>query len=114
MIDRAEFNTTINQWGNEIVVITIDIFFSESEERFRILHEDVKSRDFKQLELHAHSLKGNVSYFKDPVTIELSKKFVEMARKQTETGLEEVLENLQKNTLLLLDELKEIRKELTS
>ncbi len=114
MIDRLEFKKTVSEWGEEIVAMNIDIFCSEFEERFIRIRKNVAERDFKELEFTAHSLKGNVVLFMDPVTIQLSKRLVEMARQHITTGLDEVFADMEANSRLLLEELKVIRKGLTS
>jgi HPt (histidine-containing phosphotransfer) domain-containing protein len=113
MIDRNKFNENFQYFDNEIIVEIIDMFFSEFEERFINLHENVNTLDFEKLKFNAHSIKGVIGNFMDPVTIELSKRLDEMAKNKVENGLEKTLNDLETNTKLLLEELKKIKQELT-
>lgn len=74
MIDRPKFNENFQYFEKEIIVEIIDIFESEYEDRFKALRENISIRDFNQLKFHAHSLKGVIANFMDPVTIELSRR----------------------------------------
>ena len=114
MIDRQKFNETFGQFDKQTVVEIIDIFLSEYAGRFEKLRKNVAGRDFEQLKFSAHSLKGVIANFMDPVTIELSKQLDDMAKNHLQSGLDQVYEDLERNTLLLLEEMKKIRQELIS
>jgi|GEM_PF-2510427 len=114
MIDRQMFNDMFNNLDKENIVELIDIFFSQYEERFEAIRKNVTERDFDHLKETSHKLKGALVLFMDPVTSQLSKRFVEMARSNTEAGLDQMLADLEKNTRILVEELKVIRKELSS
>ena len=111
MIDRQK----LFSYGKEIIIIIIDIFFTEYDERFfRKLRKNVEEKDFVQLKENAHKLKGAIGNFWDPVTSNLSTKLLEMATDKTVSGLDQVYDDLEKNTLLLVEEMKILRQELTS
>jgi HPt (histidine-containing phosphotransfer) domain-containing protein len=112
MIDRVRFNENFQHFDSEIIVEIIDIFISEYDERFQNLRANVESRDFARLKFNAHSLKGVIANFMDPVTIEQSRTLDEMAKHQKAEGLDELYGELEKNSLLLLGQLKDIRKEI--
>lgn len=114
MIDRAKFNENFQYFDNEIIVEIIDIFISEYDERYRNLRKNVDEKDFAQLKFNAHSLKGVIANFMDPVTIEYSRRLDEMTKDKTEAGLAELYAALEKSSAQLLEELHVIRKELTS
>jgi len=114
MIDRQKFNDNFQYFDKEIIVEIIDIFFSEYDERFEKLQKNVNERDFTQLKFNAHSLKGVIANFMDPVSIELSRKLDEMAKNKEEAGLDKLYEEIQKSAVNLKDELGRIKKELTS
>lgn len=114
MIDRAKFNENFQYFDNEIVVEIIDIFISEYDDRFRNLKKNIDEKDFTQLKFNAHSLKGVIANFMDPVSIEQSRMLDEMAKNKTEDGLSELFNHLEKSASNLLQELKTIKKELTS
>lgn len=114
MIDRVKFNENFQYFDNEIIVEIIDIFISEYDERFKNLKKNIDEKDFTQLKFNAHSLKGVIANFMDPVTIEQSRSLDEMAKKGTEAGLADLFNALEKSSFSLLQELKVIKKELTS
>ncbi len=114
MIDRVKFNENFQYFDNEIIVEIIDIFISEYNERFRTLKKNIDEKDFTQLKFNAHSLKGVIANFMDPVTIEQSRSLDEMAKNGTEAGLTDLFNVLEKSSFSLLQELKVIKKELTS
>ncbi len=114
MIDRAKFNENFQYFDKEIIVEIIDIFISEYDERYAKLRKNVEERDFASLKFNAHSLKGVIANFMDPVTIDQSRILDEMSRDKIETGLTELFIDLEKNSERLLEELKTIKRELTS
>jgi HPt (histidine-containing phosphotransfer) domain-containing protein len=114
MIDRQKFDNTFLQFDKETVVEIIDIFLSEHDERFAKLRKNVAERDFDQLKFTAHNLKGVIANFMDPVTINLATKLDEMTRNHTEVGIDQVFEELESNTILLIEEMKKIRQEFIS
>ncbi|MEI6155566.1 MAG: Hpt domain-containing protein [Deltaproteobacteria bacterium] len=114
MIDRQKLNDNFQYFDKEIVVEIIDIFFSEYDERFINLQKNVQEKDFVNLKFNAHSLKGVIANFMDPITIELSRKLDEMARDKNESGLDHLYADLKKSSDQLLEELRMLKKELTS
>lgn len=109
MIDRQKFNEYFSNFDKEIVVDIIDIFISEYDDRFVNLRENVLRKDFEKLKFNAHGLKGVIANFMDPVTIELSERLDKMAKNGVEDGLEKALDDLERNSWLLLGELKKIK-----
>lgn len=114
MIDRKKFNENFQYFEKEIVVEIIDIFQSEYDERYRKIENNIREKDFVQLKFNAHSLKGVIANFMDPVTIDLTRKLDEMAKEKQEAGLQNLYDSLAKSSRALLEELQIIRKELTS
>ncbi len=114
MIDRKKFNDNFQYFDNTIIVEIIDIFFSEYEERYGNLQKNVLEKDFAKLKFNAHSLKGVIANFMDPVTIDLSRRLDEMSKHNEEAGLDELYNELVKKSGDLMEELKQIKKELTS
>jgi len=114
MIDRKKFNENFQYFDKEIIVEIIDIFLSEYDERYQKIESNVREKDFVQLKFNAHSLKGVIANFMDPVTIEYSRRLDEMAKEKEEVGLQKLFDNLLTSSQELLEELKSIRKELTS
>ncbi len=114
MIDRQKFNDNFQYFDKEIIVEIIDIFITEYDERYRNLRQNVQEKDFVKLKFNAHSLKGVIANFMDPVTIDLSRRLDEMAKNKTEAGLTELYNDLEKNSELLLQELISIKNGLIS
>ncbi len=114
MIDRKKMNENFQYFDKEIVVEIIDIFISEFDNRFENIQKNLAEHDFVQLKFNAHSLKGVIANFMDPVTIEFSRKLDEMAKNKEEVGLMELFNNLHTASKQLLEELIGIKKELTS
>ncbi len=114
MIDRKKFDENFQYFDKEIVIEIIDIFFSEFEERFDKLRNNVSEFDFDQLKFNAHSLKGVIANFMDPVTIDLSRRLDDVAKVKQADGLKELFSELESSSRKLYEELKVIRQELTS
>ncbi len=114
MIDQEKFKENFVYLDKEVVVEIIDIFLNEFDERFSNLLENINNQDFDGLRFNAHSLKGVIANFMDPVTIELSTTLDEKAKNADNTGLEELYTELKKGSESLAEELREIRTEFTS
>lgn len=111
MIDRQKLNQNFQYFDKETIIEIIDIFFSEYPERVEKIQKNVVDKDFNQLKFNAHSLKGVVANFQDPLTIELSRKLDEMAKNQQSAGLQTVFDDLNNACLKLLDELAALKAE---
>jgi HPt (histidine-containing phosphotransfer) domain-containing protein len=114
MIDRTKFNENFQYFDKEVVIEIIDIFVSEYDERFSNLDKNIRERDFDKLKFNAHSLKGVVANFMDPVTIDLTRRLDEAAKYREEKGLDDLYTQLRQASENLLSELKQFRTELTS
>jgi len=127
MIDRQQLHEFIKYYGKDILIEISDMLISEYDERFRNLKANVAARNYKDLQFNAHSLKGVIANFMDPVTIEQSKRLDQLAktaiehweksdettRKEIEAGIEKALIDIEKSSALLIEELKKIKKEIT-
>jgi len=109
MIDHEKFKQNFYYLDKEVIVEIIDIFLSEFEDRFNTIQKNIADRDFNGLKFSAHSLKGVISNFMDPVTIELSRKLNEMAKDEQSAGLTDLFENLKRESESLARELREMR-----
>ncbi len=114
MIDRQKFNDNFQYFDKEIIIEIIDIFFSEYEERYKNLQQNIQDKDFTKLKFNAHSLKGVIANFMDPVTIEHSRKLDEMAKNMQVAGIDQLFADLKKSSDDLMQELGQLKKELTS
>lgn len=111
MIDQKKFSENFVYLDKEVVVEIIDIFFDEHTDRFNAIRKNILEQDFVQLKFNAHSLKGVIANFMDPVTIGLSRKLDEYAKDNKQDGLQELYDELKKATDSLIEELKQIRQE---
>jgi len=114
MIDSIKFKENFQYFEKDVVIEIIDIFESEYQERFMNIEKNVNERDFVQLKFNAHSLKGVIANFMDPTAIELSRKLDEVAKNKEISGLQEHFTRLKTSCDSLLEELRQIRKDLTS
>lgn len=112
MIDRQKLNQNFQYFDKETIIEIIDIFFSEYPDRVEKITKNIKEGDFAQLKFNAHSLKGVVANFQDPLTIELSRKLDEMAKNQQSAGLNQVFEELKSASEKLLEELNSLKTEM--
>jgi HPt (histidine-containing phosphotransfer) domain-containing protein len=112
MIDRRKFDENFQLFEKDVIIEIIDIFESEYEERFSTLEKNIKDRDFNKLKFNAHSLKGVIANFMDPVAISLSHRFDDMAKSKDEKELEKVFSDLRQASSSLLQELRGIKTEL--
>ncbi|TSA26359.1 MAG: Hpt domain-containing protein, partial [Bacteroidetes bacterium] len=98
---------------NEVVNEIIDIFLDEYEVRLKNLQKNITDLDFTGLKFNAHSLKGVVANFMDPVAIELTRKLDEQAKMEDPGGLQELFDHLKRETESLAQELRELKAEFT-
>ncbi|MCX6287273.1 MAG: Hpt domain-containing protein [Bacteroidetes bacterium] len=114
MIDHQKLNQNFQYFDKETIIEIIDIFFSEYPERVEKITKNIQEGDFIQLKFNTHSLKGVVANFQDPLTIELSRKFDEMAKNHLSSGLSQVFEELKSASEKLLEELNALKTELAA
>jgi len=114
MIDRQKLNQNFQYFDKETIIEVIDIFFEEYPERVEKIRKNIQDGDFVRLKFNAHSLKGVVANFHDPVSIELSRKLDEMAKNQVSTGLTEVFQDLNTACTKLMEELTALKAEVAS
>jgi HPt (histidine-containing phosphotransfer) domain-containing protein len=114
MINRERFNENFQYFDKEIITEIIDIFLAEYDDRYSAIARDIREKDFVKLKFDAHSLKGVIANFMDPVTIDLARKLDEMAKFKEENGLHDLFGELEKASASLKEELLVIRKEINS
>ena len=114
MIDRQKLNQNFQYFDKETIIEIFDLFASEYPERAEKIQKNIDEKDFIQLKFNAHSLKGVVANFYDPVTIELTRELDEKAKIKDGEGLQILFEELKTACIKLLDELTALRAEVTS
>jgi len=114
MIDRYKLNQNFQYFDKETIIEIIDLFFSEHPDRMEKMQKNIDELDFIQLKFNAHSLKGVVANFQDPVTIDLARKLDENAKNREPEGLQELFEELKSACNKLMDELSALKAEVIS
>lgn len=114
MIDRHKLNQNFQYFDKETIIEIIDLFFSEHPERMEKMQKNIDELDFIQLKFNAHSLKGVVANFQDPVTMDLTRKLDEKAKSCELAGLQELFEELKSACNHLMDELLVLKAEVIS
>ena len=112
MIDRERFGENFIYLDKEVVIEIIDIFLSEYNERLAAIQKNITEQDFPGLKFNAHSLKGVIANFMDPVSIELSRTLDDQAKHENNNGLQELYYNLKREIESLAKELQEIKADL--
>jgi HPt (histidine-containing phosphotransfer) domain-containing protein len=114
MIDRNEFDANFQYFDKEAVAEIIDLFIREHPGRFETLQRNLEEKDFDRLFQNAHSLKGTLSNFMDPVSLELVREFERRAKERSEEGISELFSKVRTSTTELVQDLELIRKELNT
>jgi HPt (histidine-containing phosphotransfer) domain-containing protein len=114
MINLENFNENFKYYGNDVVVQIIDMFIEDHQEDLKMIGQNISNKDFLSLRFNAHHLKGSIANFMDPDTTELTLKLEQMGETKTEDGLIETFTQLQSATKMLLKELLNHRKKITS
>ncbi len=124
MINWEEFNAVYGVYGNVLVIEIINSILEgdknenppvlSCEERMIKLKKNVDQKDFHQILLIAHWMKGNFDIFYDWESSQIARNLREMARNETDTGLEAEFEKLKLVADKLVIELREYRKTLTA
>lgn len=109
VIDKQLFEDTFQYFDNEIVVEIIDIFLNEYLDRLKTIKESIKVSDFEKIKFSGHSLKGVVSNFAAPTVQAVAKKIEDQGTTGEDVNLANDFIELEKLTLELADDLKEIR-----
>ncbi len=114
MIDLENFNENFKYYGNDVVVQIIDMFVEDHQEDLKMIGQNITNKDFLSLRFNAHHLKGSIANFMDAEATELTRKLEEMGENKTEEGLSETFTKLQSAAQILLKELLNHRKKITS
>ena len=110
MINRAKFKENFKDYDNGVVVLVMDIFLGEYEERLESLQKCINELDFETLHIKAHSLKGVVAYM-SPELSEISRVLEFKGREKDSSGLQNTFDNLKTGILDLVVDLRELRSE---
>ena len=120
MVNKQHFYDTYQFFDKSVIVEIIDIFVNEYAERFDKLTKNIADRDFQNMRFNAHSLKGVIANFSAPVPLEMVRIFEKTAANLLETNgadfdeaaLTKTLEEIRKATVIMADQLTEIKAEM--
>jgi HPt (histidine-containing phosphotransfer) domain-containing protein len=110
MIDKKQFLENFQYFDNEVVLEIINIFIDEYPERMETLKKNIDEKDFEQLKFNAHSLKGVVANFVAPEVQELARQLELKGASNELSGAESIYKELHEKADLVIEELKELKK----
>lgn len=110
MINKENFRNNFQYFDKSVVLQVLDIFLSEYQDRFNELEKNVSELDFKAIDNNAHSFKSNVAYMSEELH-ELARILEFKGKEQDSSDLRESFDNLKSATLLIIDDVIELRKE---
>jgi HPt (histidine-containing phosphotransfer) domain-containing protein len=111
VIDKTAFMDTFQYFDKHIVLEIIDIFLNECDSRLNSIRSDIENGNMNDLKFDAHSFKGVVANFMANETQNLARELEQRGAEGNTQGLTELLDSLVASSKLLLDDLREIRKE---
>ncbi len=111
MIDKKQFSENFQYFDNEVVTEIINIFIDEYPERMETLRKNIDEKDFEQLKFNAHSLKGVVANFVAPEVQELARQLEMKGANKDLTDVESLFNELKEKSALVVEELKELKKD---
>jgi HPt (histidine-containing phosphotransfer) domain-containing protein len=114
MINLENFNENFKYYGNDVVVQIIDMFVEDHQEDLKMIGQNISNKDYLSLRFNAHHLRGSIANFMDAEATELTRRLEEMGETKTNEGLEETYTELQSAAQILLKELLNHRKKITS
>jgi HPt (histidine-containing phosphotransfer) domain-containing protein len=107
VIDWEQFNDNFQYYDKEIIKEVIDIFTDEYDIRISNLQKDIEEKNYANLSFHAHSFKSVIGNYMAPKAYELARKLEELAKDNSEDGINEIFADLKSTTKELLIELKD-------
>lgn len=106
VIDWVQFNENFQYYDKEIIKEVINLFIDEYDSRINTLKNNIEEKDFVNLAFNAHSLKGVIANYMAPKAYELTRKLEDLAKNNSETGIDEIFNELVTTTKEMLIELK--------
>jgi len=105
-IDWAQFNENFQYYDKEVIIEVIDIFLDEYDSRIRNLKKNIEEKDFINLAFNAHSFKSVIANYMAPKAYNLTRKIEDLAKNNSNEGINEIFTELISETQELLLELK--------
>ena len=105
-IDWTQFNENFQYYDKEIVREVINIFIDEYDQRISNLKKNIEEKDFTNLAFNAHSLKSVIANYMAPKAYQLTLKLEDLAKNNSDEGIDKIFTELMSETQELLLELK--------
>lgn len=105
-IDWTQFNENFQYYDKEIIEEVINIFIDEYDLRIGNLKKNIEDKDFTNLAFNAHSLKSVIANYMAPKAYQLTLKLEDLAKNNSDEGIDEIFTELMDETQELLLELK--------
>lgn len=105
MIDKEQLNNHFDN-DKELIMELVEVFEQTYTETFAELESAVGSKDFANIELHAHTLKGMIANFFALELKETAYIMEQVGRDSSDQDLTEHLEKLRVGIPQMLNELK--------
>jgi HPt (histidine-containing phosphotransfer) domain-containing protein len=110
MIDKEKFRENMKYYDKGTVAQVIDMFLADYNDVFVQLQASIDNMDFSSIDHIAHSFKSNVAYMSGELS-EQARILEHKGKDQDGSGLQNIFDNLKSGTLVLAEELQEIKKE---
>jgi len=106
VIDWVQFNENFQYYDKEIIKEVINIFIDEYDDRIAVLEKNISERDFTNLAFNAHSFKSVIANYMAPKPYDLTRKLEDLAKNNSDDGIDEIFKELMGETQELLLELQ--------
>ncbi len=111
VIQKEQFIENFQFFDKEIVNEIINIFIDEYPKRMVTLKKNITEKEFDDIRFNAHSIKGVIANFVAPEPQELAKALEIKGSNKDSEGIEELYNKLKEKADMLVEELKELKKE---
>jgi len=104
-IDWAQFKENFQYYYKEVIKEVIDIFIGEYDSRISNLKKNIEENDFVNLAFNAHSFKSVIANYMAPKAYDLTRKLEDLAKNNSNEGIDIIFTELMSETKELLLEL---------
>lgn len=111
-MDKKAFQETYSDFGTEMCLSIIDIFFEEYSEKLTSIKRGIEESNFSSIIFHSHKLKGSCSAFFDIDSHHLAGQIESYAKANQIDGMMQKYEMLAEAVLRLVAELNDLKNEL--
>lgn len=111
VINKKAFMESFQYFDKSVVLEIIDIFLQECDTRLATIRKDIETNNLKALKFDAHSFKGVVSNFMADEVQRIARELEHRGIEENSQDLDVLLQKLETSSALLLEDLREIRKD---